>query len=816
MARLPNSEGGGIGARLGLDLRALRSGAWAAVLAIAFCMEGATAQIVSPNTTGSASPSAFPKAPGGPTGPAARIDQAQPLYLTGDELVYDNNRNVVTARGNVEIYYNNYVLTADEVTYDQAANTLTAVGNVAVSDPNGNVTRSERVTLSDDFRDGFSQNLSVVARDNSRIEALRATRRNANVTEFERGKYTPCKVEPGKPPLWCVSAARIIHDQQAATISYQDAQFELFGVPLLYLPFFQHPDPSVKRRSGFLLPDFGQSERLGFQIEIPYFFALAPNYDFTFRPRVTSKEGILWQGDWRHRLRIGDVSGEYEIKLAGIDQNTDLESLGLTRSELGGDVRGSVQTRGKFSLASWWNFGWDITVESDDTFRRFFELDNILQTDRINQVWMRGISERNYLSIAGYQFGSLTLSPGTTAESRTQPIVDYYRVDHTPLIGGELNVNANAVSFTRTNGSLNQRESSYIQRVSADVTWRRRLTDQIGIEYTPFANVRGDAIEFADVVDPQTGEAINSQTVTRGVASAGVLAAYPWVAHTQAASHVISPIGQIIGRTAKTDQARLPDEDARSLVFGDINLFDINKFSGFDRIETGTRVNYGLQYTFQVNTGGHVRLLAGQSQHLAGENPYAQPGVDTDKAFQFSPVSGLQRSSSDYVFAAYLAPATIFQIVGQARFDSESFALRRADLIGQANYGPLFGQAIYSYSSFEPFQTVVDGNVISQLAGEQQELIGTLGLRLTDRWSVQGLQRYDIANGTKIQDQYVLRYADECFVLSATYTETKVTNAAFDLEPDRSVMVRFELKNIGQFGYRTSALEDPLGFNQPR
>ena len=83
------------------------------------------------------------------------------------------------------------------------------------------------------------------------------------------------------------------------------------------MPYFQHADPSVKRRSGFLAPTFSNSSTLGMSVEVPYYWALAPNYDFTFHPRYYSKEGVLWQGDWRHRL----ANGQYTIKFAAIDQD---------------------------------------------------------------------------------------------------------------------------------------------------------------------------------------------------------------------------------------------------------------------------------------------------------------------------------------------------------------------------------------------------------------------------------------------------------------------------------------------------------------
>ena len=141
-----------------------------------------------------------------PFGKTAPIDRAQPLYLQGDELIYDNTGRRVTARGNVEIYYNNYILTADEVVYDQGAGQLTAHGNVLLREPNGAKTTAERLVLSDDFRDGFVQSLSFVAKDDSKITASRATRREGNVTEFENGKFTPCKSPPGTPPVWCITS----------------------------------------------------------------------------------------------------------------------------------------------------------------------------------------------------------------------------------------------------------------------------------------------------------------------------------------------------------------------------------------------------------------------------------------------------------------------------------------------------------------------------------------------------------------------------------------------------------------------------------
>ena len=774
-----------------------RALAFAIGLTLLLLAQGSVAQDPTKPTT-APPPKAFPRPPGGILGPAPKIDKAQPLYLQADQLIYDSKSSRVIAQGNVEIYYNNYILTAERVIYDQSVNKLIAEGNAQLKDPNGSITRADRFEALDDFRDAFVQSLSVVLKDDTRIAADRASRREGNISEYERGKFTPCKNDPGVPPLWCISAARIIHDQQAATISYQDAQFELFGIPVLYMPYFQHADPSVKHRSGFLSPNYANSTTLGFGIEVPYYFALAPNYDFTFHPQYWSKQGVLWQGDFRHKL----ADGQYIVKVAAIDQGRD--ESGAT---IGGDQgwRGSVETKGQFSLSSWWRYGWDITVESDDTFRRFYKLDPILQTDRVNTIYLQGMSERNYLSARLYHFGGLLIDEPTQANSLVHPVIDYNYIVGQPVLGGELSFTGHARSMSRNDGGTDS------MHAVAEANWRRKMIDPIGQVWTPFVNARGDVYNYSDALNPAftTPTPIPNDTAFRGLAAAGVLYSYPFVANTADASHVIAPTAQIIVRQNKVSQFILPDEDAKSLVFDDTLLFDIDKFSGYDRFETGTRLNVGLQYTFQANSGFHARAVFGQSYQLGGDNPYATPGFDPASCqipgcvnYNFNPQSGLETNRSEYVAGLYLSPFAGFNVVSQSRFDEKDWSLRRQDLLVNANYGPLTASAAYSLTRFDPMTGAQD---------TQQDVQPALGLKITDHWSVLGSMRYDIDARQRIQDQLQLKYSDECFVLTASYIETFVENLPLDLRPDRTLMLRFELKHLGEFNYKTDVLSHVFG-----
>lgn len=749
----------------------------------------ALAQVQDPSlrVQNTAPTSSFPKKPGGIFGPPPKIDRAQPLYMQADQLIYDTKSSRVIAQGNVEIYYNNFVLTADQVIYDQNLNKLSARGNAQLKDPNGSITRADRLDALDDFRDAFVQSLSMVTSDETRIAADKAVRREGNVTEFERGRFTPCRNDAGMPPLWCVSAARIVHDQQAATITYQDAQFELFGVPVAYMPFFQHPDPSVKRQSGFLMPNYSHSSTLGLSSEVPYYFAIAPNADFLLNPRIFADHGVLWQGEWRHRL----ATGQYNIKLAGIND----DSAPAVNDQ---GWRGSVQTRGQFSLSSWWRYGWDVTVESDESFRRFYQLDPILLTDRVNSAYLTGMSERNYFNATLYQFGGLLLDNNQVSNSWVHPVIDYNYIAGAPVAGGELSFNAHARALTRSDGTDSN-------RAVIEANWRRKMIDPIGQVWTPFGNVRGDVYSWANARDPNNPNlSIADDTLVRGTGQAGLLYSYPFVAHAGWASHVFEPTAQVIVRPNRVDFRRAPNEDARSLVFDDTLLFDIDRFSGYDRLETGTRVNVGMQYTLQGNQGLHARLVFGQSLHVAGDNAFVDPGlslgpIDPNTGLptsvaNFSPVSGLQTDKSDYVAGVYVSPFTGINLVSQSRFNEADWTLRRQDSLLNAGYGPFSGQFGYTFTRYEP--------VFGQF-NDQQELLSSLQVKLTDRWSILGQLRYDLDAKARIQDVIQLKYQDECFVLTASYIETFVENTVLDIRPDRTLMLRFELKHLGEFNYRT-------------
>jgi len=692
-----------------------------------------------------------------------------PLLLQADELVYDNKNSRIIAKGNVEVYYNNYALLSDQLMYDQKANTLNAIGNVRIKEPDGAVINADRITLTDDFRDGFIRSFKAVTKEEARIAAASAYRKDGNTTVFEKGVFTPCKAcenDPDAPPIWRIKANKITHKKDEGNVYFEGGQFEVFGVPVAYIPYFYYPDPTVKRRSGFLTPEFSHSDDLGFAAGVPYYYALSPSADFTVTPVVTTEAGFLLKTDWRQRLDYGS----YRIRTAGV---YDSEPNDPTREDQ--EFRGSLESSGEFDLGSFWKWGWDGTIESDDTFRRFYKLDDVYTTDRISTVYLVGQSERNYFSANIYHFGGLTARDDDNSDSVVHPVIDYNYIFADPVLGGELAYDANLLSLSRDNGGD-------VSRVINELKWRRQFTGGMGQIVTPFMQARGDLYKSTSFTDPITLDNEDSTTALRGQAVAGLEYRYPFVKHTASATHVIEPIGQVIVRPNVRDQGEIPNEDSQSLIFDDTLLFDINKFSGYDRLETGTRVNVGAQYSIDTPSGWNARFVAGQSYHIAGDNPYVD---DT----------GLGRDRSDYVAGVYVDLLRNVNLTSQVRLDEDDLDIKRHDVQIMGSYGPFLAALNYVNADPQP-----------ELGFDyDREEVAALGaVKLAEHWTLFGDLRYDLDRDDFVRNSIGIKYSDECFMLSVTYSETNITDG--EIQPDQTILVRYDILQLGNTSNRTDTI----------
>ncbi|MGV7213534.1 LPS-assembly protein LptD [Bradyrhizobium sp. UFLA05-112] len=751
-----------------------------------------------------------------PKPPKAANDNQMLVQAT--EVDYDYNNSRVSAVGNVQLFYNGTSVEADKVIYDQKTKRLHAEGNIRMTDADGKITYAEIMDLSDDYRDGFVDSLRVDTADQTRMAASRADRSSGNYTVFENGVYTacaPCKDDPKKPPLWQVKGARIIHDQQEKMLYFETAQLEFFGVPLAYMPYFSTPDPTVKRKTGFLMPGFTSYTAFGYGLEIPFYWAIAPDMDATFSPRVTSKQGVLFQAEFRQRL----IDGAYQIRVYGIDQLNPSNFAGQPGDR---QFRGGVETKGQFALNDKWVWGWDGVLLSDYYFMSDYRLAQYrdpfssflsLPTEAISQLYLTGVGNRSYFDARTMYFLSFSGNQGQVPV--VYPVIDYSNVLNYPIFGGEVSYKTNFINLTRndavfdpittvanTNGLCTSTSADTAARtpsqcllrgfpgtytrLTAEAQWRKSFTDPFGEIWTPFAILRADAINSS--VSNQPGVSnylpVGDTQALRLMPTVGLEYRYPFINVQPWGSTVVEPIAQVIIRPNETYAGKLPNEDAQSMVFDASNLFSVDKFSGYDRVEGGGRANVGVQATTQFDRGGAVKVLFGQSYQLFGMNSFAvQDSTNTGLD------SGLDKPRSDYVASVGYSPNRTYTFSVRGRFDEQTWNVQRFEAEGRANFDRWSVSMIYGNYAPQP-----ELGYLTRREG----ILTSASVKVAANWVVQGSARWDL-EANKL-NQYVVGagYVDDCFVLAANYV-TSYSYSAGSTPPVLSHAFMF------QIGLRTLA-----------
>ncbi len=732
------------------------------------------------------------------------------MLLEADQLLYDFDREVVTALGNVKIYYGAAVLDAERVDYDQRSGSLAASGGVRLQEPNGNILTAERMTLTDDFRDAFIASLNVITTDRGYFSAQTAERRDGNLLIFRKGIYTacqPCVDHPGKPPLWQIKAQRIIHDQAERTIYYQNARLEFFGLPIAYLPFFSHPDPTVKRKTGFLTPSVRETEAIGFGITTPFFWNLAPNYDVTFSPTILTRQGLLMETEWRHRL----MNGAYTIRLAGIFQRDKDVFRDDDGDPLSGyeDFRGSARTTGDFAINSRWGYGWDVHATSDRTFNRDYRIANSTAKDLTSTVYLTGLSDTNFFDLRGYYFNvqredseeqipdgpdadtepDIYVHDDQSEQAVVHPVLDHNYIFARPILGGQLRFDSNLTSLSRGESDIRHPPApadpyyagvaGAFTRASSRASWERRLIAPGGQLITPFAYLQGD-LNFVASGDAEAGLG-EDDFIARAMPAVGLEYEWPFLATIGSWTHTFGPKAQIIVRPNEQHIGELPNEDSQSLVFDDTTLFVLDKFAGYDRQEGGTRANVGLVYQGLMPNGASIDALVGQSYQLAGTNSFAREDQSLTGLG-----SGLESDVSDYVGRVTVNTGTGLALTARARLDDEELAVNRAELNAIGTYGKTVASLGYAFIRESPSAGIFE---------DRQEVSGAASVAVSDTWSILGSLTYDVENSSAVTRTVGLAYADDCFAISAVYSDTPEQYS--DLVTGRQVFVRISLRTLG-------------------
>jgi len=706
---------------------------------------------------------------GAPEIPAQVLDVLPsdlPALVSADQVTYDEILGIVTASGKVEVSHGERVLHADSVSYNLRSDVVTASGNVSLLEPSGEVVFADYVELTGDLREGFIKDIRVLLSDRSRMAAGSGLRTGGNRTVFQRGVFSPCDLcrdDPSRPPLWQIKAAKIVHDQEDRTIRYSNAWLEFFGIPVLYTPYLEHPDPTVERRSGFLTPTFGSSETLGGVVQVPYYWAVSPTLDATFEPIFTTKQGIVLAGQVRQLLPFGEHGFNGSVTSADREEDDGSISKNVWR--------GHVDTMGRYDINETWRAGFDIDWSTDDTYLRLYNFDD--SSFLTSNVFAERLDGRDYAAANAFAFQGLRATDIDRQAPFVAPLLDYSFVSEPWIADSTYSFDANTMVLTR-------REGRDVRRLSLAGGWEVPYTDPIGGLYTLTATVRADGY-WSDDFLPGSNEVnpsgpTESVTAGRFFPQAALTWRYPWVRHSESLNQVIEPMAQLVAGPKGGNPDDIPNEDSLDFEFDDTNLFSLNRFPGLDRVDSGQRLDYGLQWKATGAKNRQAGFFIGQSYRLSQE---------TDL---FLENSGVRNKLSDVVGRVDLRPARYFDLLYRFRFDKDSFAPRRNEV--DLKLGPPALNLDLDYF-------FIDSATGTSNLEDREELNLRLTSRVNENWSGFVANRRDLERGDTLSTSLGLTYQDECFLIEVVGQRRFFSDR--EIDHDNSIFVQVKFKTLGGF-----------------
>jgi LPS-assembly protein len=699
-----------------------------------------------------AQPAPAPAAPGtvaAPKGASDEIDPEIPVHLSADEMSFDEEQGLVIANGNVQIINAGRRLLADHVSYNQKTDMVTATGNLQLTEPGGERIFAERMEISGDLKDAIIKGLGIILTDRSRIAATGARRSAGTVTEMRQGVYSPCNLcqtDPTKPPLWQIKAVKVIHDKNSRTIEYRDAWLEVLGVPVAYTPYLSHPDPTVKRQSGFLAPAFGGSSDLGLVGRIPYFFNLGPYRDATVTALVTGNEGSGGSVEYRHRFNNGTLDATASLILGDNEK----------------DFRGHILTNGRFDIDDTWRWGFDLNGTLDDTYMRRYGFGSPASLN--SRLFTEGFRRRNYFSVNAYTFQGLRAADDPDTEPLVLPLIDYNHLGRPDRFGGQTILDVNFLAITREEGTDTR-------RLSIRPGWQLPFVDNLGGVYKFSAGLNVDLYQVDHLA--RSGKNTYSGLSGRVVPQVVLDWRMPFVKNTGNVSQVIEPIAVAIYSPYGGNSTKIPNEDSSELEFDDTNLFSANKFTGLDRVEGGPRFAYGVKWGAYGKDGGNSGVFIGQSVRLK-----------TDDTFAVG--SGLVDKFSDIVGRVNISPGPYLNLLYRTRLDGDNFIPKRNELKFSAGGAALRGNVNYVF---------IEAQRDSEFPG-REEINFSINSKLNRFWRAGFSGTHDLVAGEARVFNASLVYENECVIFTTKASRTFFEDR--DIEPTDQITFNLLLKTLGE------------------
>ncbi len=686
----------------------------------------------------------------------AGFAQGAPATLIADDIRFDQGSEAITARGGVEVFYEGSRLRAQAITYSAAGDRITVEGPLTLIDPSGNaVIVAEFADLSADLREGVLQSARLVLDRQLQIAASRIDRVEGRYSQAYQAVASACEVCPDNPvPLWEIRARRIIHDEREQQLYFEGAQFRVLGVPVIWLPQMRLPDPTLERATGFLAPSIRATDTTGTQIRVPYFFRLGDHADLTVTPWLGLGDSQTIELRYRQAFRTGRV-----------EANGSLTWDDLTEE----DVRGHVFADGAFDIGSDIDLTFRIEAVTDDGYLTTYGFPD---PDLLESNIRIGRTEADTHFDAGIT-NFVSLRDGVSNETLPTRVADghYVRRFVPDMLGGIAEFRFDALGYVRPedtpgDGPDGTPLATDAARLSAVLDWRRTEALPGGLLLTFETALAGD-IHTAR----QDTDAGLNDTEARVTPYGAIELRYPLQRDgAGGVSHLLEPVVQVAWSETFGDP--VPVEDSAIVEFDEANLFELDRFPGSDRREEGHRAGLGIGYTRIDPMGWSAGVAAGLV-------------VRADDLMQFTPGSGLDGRTSDWLLATHLTLGDRMRVINRALFDSE-FDFTSNELAVNWRGADHHVDTSYTWLEADPAEGR-DENLA--------EWAFDAGYRFDSDWDAGVSWRYDFAEAEPTRAGLTLGYENECVDMELSVSRRYTTSAT--LEPATEFGLTVALNGFG-------------------
>lgn len=692
-------------------------------------------------------------------------EQDNSYVIDADVVEYDDKKNTVIAKGNVEIFKEDYKLKADKIIYYKDTKKSFAYDNVKLFSPTGDVINSDFIEVDNVIKEAIAHFADAKLDVDNRFTAKKVYYHYPNITIFKNVSYTPCPVCSNKSPQWQIKSSSIKYEKKK-DISYLNNVFEVYGVPIFYFPYIRTPAPDAPPRSGFLFPSQQKYKSVyGYGINVPYYLRIADNKDLLYSPVITTKQGVLHQAKFNHLLDRGSYS--IDANTINTDQSSNIH-IPRNRYNIKGDMNYKINDK--------WRFDGNLDRVSDKSYLPNYW--NRTPNYLLSNASLHYLDGRDYGSVETYNFQGLRSNDSKKLDPMVLPMANYHREFFSPL--GKHIIEANTANIARSHGVNSSRFSG---KIGWDKTYYYNYQ-----EISVLRNLKMDLYHFKDKSSAAAVSSVNNNKnqVLRATPELEVIWKYPLVSISPAKSFYLEPVVDLIVAPNYSKNSDIINEDSQVIEISDSNLFSTNRYSGFDRVEEGTRVNYGVFTSGTIHDNVEYHAMFGQSYRVKKNGDYS---ID----------SGLKdKHLSDYVGRFGFKPNKFIDMYYRGRLDSDSFDIRRNEIGTNLNL-----DVDYEHIDKVAFNARhIYYNYLSQITNTTVYKSLSLGGRvdLYKKWYLNGeVQRNTSRLGNFLVGSKIgIGYKGECAAFQISALKSYTSDSSRNINPTNGISLDLEvhLKNI--------------------